>query len=138
MIDRSEVMRQAVFFCLYQASRILLEIRAKVTELLKSFTEREELELTIPDGGILHARPLSLIVSVVRHHGTAVDMEIEGDETSANSIMGLIMLAGRHPGVRTVAFRGDRRPLHDLRLLFEHGLGEQGTDGFPGELHYLG
>ena len=86
---------------------------------------------------MLHARPLSLIVSIVRHHGTAVDLVIDGESSVANSIMGLILFVGRHTGAQEVRFRGDRRPLEDLRLLFEHGLGENGMDHFPEQLWYL-
>jgi hypothetical protein len=34
-------------------------------------------------------------------------------------------------------FRGDEKPLRDIGLLFEHGLGEDGIDGLPPELGYL-
>ena len=137
LIDGGQVLHHAVFFALYHASAVLLAARPMASELLASFVQQEEIELALIDGGILHARPLSLIVSVVRHHGTSVDMVIGEESTAANSIMGLIVFAGRHPDARSVRFRGDRRPLEDLRLLFEAGLGENGTDGFPEQLSYL-
>lgn len=137
LIDRKLVLHHAVFFALYHASTVLLAVRPLVSELLGRFVQQDQIELVLPEGGILHARPLSLIVSVVRHHGTAVDMVIGDQSTSANSIMGLIVFAGRHPDVRSIKFRGDRRPLEDLRLLFENGLGEDGTDHFPEEISYL-
>ncbi len=34
-------------------------------------------------------------------------------------------------------FRGDSRPLEDLRLLFANDLGEQGLASFPEQLSYL-
>jgi len=51
--------------------------------------------------------------------------------------MGLIMFAGKYPGVRRVAFRGEAAPLADLKLLFDAGLGERGFDDFPPALSYL-
>jgi phosphotransferase system HPr-like phosphotransfer protein len=137
LIDQGEVIRQAVLFAVVQASRILVHARPIAAELLGRFVQATEIDLTIPEDGMLHARPLSLIVQVVRKHGTAVEMIIDGDSAVANSIMGLILFVGNHPDARKVAFRGDRRPLEDLRLLFEHGLGEQGLDQFPEQLAYL-
>jgi len=136
-VSQAEVLRQAVLFALYHAWSVLLAAEPLAERLLPRFVHHEELELEVPEGGTLHARPLSLIVNVVRHHGTAVDMVIDGDATSAASIMGLILFAGRHLGARKVTFRGDRRPLEDLRLLFAAGLGEDGTAHLPDQLAYL-
>jgi hypothetical protein len=34
-------------------------------------------------------------------------------------------------------FTGDERPLADIQLLFEAGLGEEGLESLPNELEYL-
>lgn len=137
IVNREKVLRHAVLFCLVRASDLLLRARPVVVEYLPRLLEQSEIELEIPAGGMLHARPLSLIVSIVQHYGTTVEMILDQERAPANSIMGLIMAAGRHPDVRVVRFAGDRRPLEDLRRLFEAGLGEKGMDSLPDELDYL-
>ena len=99
--------------------------------------KQQVLELEIPHDGMLHARPLSLIVKIVRRHGTAVEMVIDDDSAVASSIMELILFIGRRPDARKVSFRGDQRPLEDLRILFEAGLGENGLEKLPESLAYL-
>jgi hypothetical protein len=47
------------------------------------------------------------------------------------------MLAGQNSKARQVTFHGDEKPLKDLRLLFESGLGEQGLEKLPAALDYL-
>jgi len=87
---------------------------------------------------LLHARPASLIVSIVNHHGVPVEVEIDGECANAGSIMQVMILAGSKVTARRVTFRGDVKPLRDLELLFGIGLGEKGLDDLPNELSYLG
>jgi hypothetical protein len=49
----------------------------------------------------------------------------------------VLICAGSNPEARTCRFRGDARPLRDLRRLFEARLGEEGLDALPAELGYL-
>ena len=74
---------------------------------------------------------------LVNHHGTPVEMEINGEKTNAGSIMQVMILAGTKANARHVRFKGDVKPLEDLRLLFMSRLGEDGTDKLPDELFYL-
>jgi phosphotransferase system HPr-like phosphotransfer protein len=131
------VLEQAVLFAARHAVDALAAAHPLVQQLLPRFVQQQTLDVALPDGGILHARPLSLIVGVVRKHGKPVEIVIDGESSSASSLMGLILFIGRHPDVRRVAFRGDRAPLEDLRLLFEHGLGERGLEQLPAQLAYL-
>lgn len=64
-------------------------------------------------------------------------MEIAGKRCNAASILELLVAVGSNPGERRLVFHGDERPLRDIRLLVEHDLGENGTDGLPEDLHYL-
>ena len=66
---------------------------------------------------------------------TPLEISLEGESCSALSLMGLIMLAGKHPRPKEIQARGDARALADLRLLFDQGLGEVGE--LPEELGYL-
>ena len=44
---------------------------------------------------------------------------------------------GSHPDAREFTFRGDENPLRDIGLLFECGLGEDGSASLAEELSYL-
>jgi phosphotransferase system HPr-like phosphotransfer protein len=123
--------------CSVCAYKVLKETAVVADELLKELTEVESKTLEIPEGVNLHARPISLIVTVVNQHRTPVEAEIEGDKCSAASIMQLLVMAGGHPKVRAIRFTGDRRSLRDLELLFAARLGEDGFDKIPKELSYL-
>lgn len=110
---------------------------AIATELLPSYTNLQDLAVTLGDGLTLHARPAAMLVKVVNHYGTPVEMEVAGKRCNAASILEILVLIGSNPRERQLVFHGDERPLRDIRLLVEHDLGERGTAGFPEELHYL-
>jgi len=106
--------------------------------LLSKYTNVLEYRLAVPDGLSLHARPASLIVGIVQHHGTPVSMKVGPSSCDAGSMIQVMMALGSHSAEREVTFRGDEKPLADLRLLFDHRLGEDGLDGLPTQLAYLG
>lgn len=137
IIPPNEVLEQAVRFAVGNAVRVIGACVPIAQELLPRFVHQQLLELEVPEGGILHARPLSLIVGVVRKHGKPVEMIIEGQAQSASTLMGLILFVGKFPRARMLAFRGDRTPLEHLRLLFAARLGDAGLDKLPQELAYL-
>jgi phosphotransferase system HPr-like phosphotransfer protein len=137
IVPPDAVLEQAILFAVRHAVGVLAAAQPLVQKLLPQFVQQRTLDVDVPDGGILHARPLSLIVGVVRKHGKPVEIVIDAESASASSLMGLILFIGRHPEVRKVSFRGDRAPLDDLRRLFESGLGEHGLEKLPTELAYL-
>ncbi len=137
LVPREQVLAHAIDFGLRSALTSVVAARPVAESLLPYFVQQDEIELHLPEAGMLHARPLSLIVSIVRHHGTSVDLVIGESSTVANSIMGLILFVGQNAEARTIKFRGDRRPLEDLKLLFDYGLGEKGMDVLPEQLSYL-
>ena len=137
LIDKTEVLHQIVNYALFFAVRILEAGRPFAEEALSRFVQGEELRVFIPEDETLHARPISLIVRIVNQYETHVEMEISGKTCSAASIMEIIMIAGDHPTEREILFRGDSRPLKDIELLFENGLGEGGIDALPEQLSYL-
>ena len=106
-------------------------------ELLPSYTNVQELAVSLADGLTLHARPAALLVKVVNHYGTPVYMEVAGKRCNAASILEILVLIGSNSKERRLVFHGDERPLRDIRLLVENDLGENGTDLLPEELHYL-
>ena len=118
------------------AVEILEAARPIAADLLPSYTNVKELSVELADGVSLHARPAALIVGIVNHYATPVEMEVEGHTCNAASILELLVAVGSHPEARCYLFRGDERPLKDVQLLFEHKLGER-QEGLPPELDYL-
>lgn len=137
LIAKQDVLDRFVNYSIYFTDKILDVGRASAEEVLRAFIKTQEAEFVVPDGVILHARPISLIVRIVSHYGTPVRMEIEEEDCDAGSIMETILVVGSHPDARTVRFRGDSRVLSDVKLLFEHRLGEDGVSGLPTALDYL-
>jgi phosphotransferase system HPr (HPr) family protein len=137
IVDKNLVLDRAVHFALRWAREFVVLGRPFAERLLGEFTQQKRVDLAIPEGVMLHARPASLIVSVVNHHGVPVEIEIEGESVNAGSIMQVMILAGNKATARRVTFRGDVKPLRDLELLFAAGLGEAGSAGLPVELSYL-
>ncbi len=137
LIDKASVLDCILNYGLYFVYRFMGAGVPAAEQLLSEFTTEISVDLPLPDGLILHARPASLIARIVAHHGMPVTISMNGDSCYAGSIMQVILLAGRHLDARSVGFRGDQTTVQHLELLFEHGLGEQGLDTFPDELHYL-
>ena len=137
LINKNEVLDRAANFAVRFATRFIRAGRPFADEALSAFVQQQELRVTIPEGKTLHARPISLVVKIVNRYETRVELEIEGEACSGSSIMEIIMIVGNKPNARELIFRGDCRPLADLALLFENGLGEGGLDKLPDQLGYL-
>jgi len=137
LIDKVGVLHQSVHFGLFHAVRFLERGRPFAEAVLPQYTKMQTYQAVLPEGVYLHARPASLIVSVVNHYGTPVEMEIGGKRCNAGSILQVMILAGSNAGARQVLFHGDERPLRDLRRLFDLRLGEGGLKDLPDELGYL-
>ncbi len=137
LVDKNKVLDQILNFCFFYTSVFLLRGKPIALGLIPNYTNTQTLEVSVPEGSYLHARPASLIVSIVNHHAMPVEMEIDGDRCNAASIMQLMMMAGRHSGARQLKFIGDVHPLKDIQLLFANKLGETGLDRLPAELSYL-
>ncbi len=137
LVNRPTLLSLVTDFCLAETQAFLEEGADLARNLLKRFMKKEEIELELPDGVFLHARPASLIVAVVNHYGMPVEMEIHDQKANAASIMAVMILAGKNPRARKVKFRGDRKVLMDLKALFESGLGTREEAPFPESLSYL-
>jgi len=120
----------AAYACLKRAQPV-------AEAILKQLSVRTELATELPEGVVMHARPLSLIVGIVQKHGTPVELEVAGQKCTAASMMSMLVLVGTHSEERAYKFHGDPRPLADLKLLFEHRLGEEGCQAFPDQIAYL-
>ena len=123
---------------LFQWARELLAAGESLAqELLPSYTDLQTMTVELEEGLSLHARPASLVVAITNHHGTPVEMAIGEQSANASSILEVMVLVGSHPEAREFLFTGDAKPLRDLGLLFEFGLGEKGMDQLPSDLEYL-
>jgi len=137
LIDRDALLRHTYHYAYEMTLWYVNRGREIARLLLERYTRILEMKLELPSNTILHARPASLIVGVVHHYGTPVTMRMGSSSCDASSIMQVMMTIGNHPEERVVAFRGDEKPLGDLRRLFESNLGEDGLDALPEELAYL-
>lgn len=137
LIDRTEVRDITLNCLLYWASELLLLGEPLAREILSSFSNVQEVELHLPEGVALHARPVSLIVAVVNRYEMPVEMEVAGKSCNAASILEVLINAGSNPDESRYVFRGDARPLMDIKLLFEASLGENGLQDLPAPLSYL-
>jgi len=136
-VDKRTLLQVTLRFAFAQARRYLARGRSIAEAVVKQYTQVIRADLDLPEGIYLHARPASLIVAVINHFGTPVTMQMGEARCDANSIIQVLMLAGQNSKARQVTFHGDEKPLKDLRLLFESGLGEQGLEKLPSALDYL-
>ena len=136
VVSKSDVLDLAVNVCLRQAYLMVEGASPVIDWVLETFVHEQAVDLSLPEGAVLHARPLALVVQVARHFGLPLEISLDGETCSGNSLMSLIMLGGKHPRPKAIRARGDARMLRDLRLLFESGLGENGHS-LPEELAYL-
>lgn len=120
--------------CVIRAHRCLADLRPTADALLDKLAKPLERRMRLPEGVSLHARPLSLIVAVVNHYKTPVELRLEDGTANAASIMALLILAGSKLEARELVFRGSQEVLDDLQILVESGLGENGLDGIPDRL----
>ncbi len=134
---RMELLDLIVNGCVIRAYRCLHEHARLAEELLQQFARPTERKIPLPAGVDLHARPLTLIVALVNHHKTPVQMILVGQPANAASILSLLLLVGAHPGQREVSFRGSKEVLDDIQLLIEYGLGENGQQVLPERLRTL-
>lgn len=138
VVPRTEVRDVTLNRLLVTANRFMQSGVDLAAALLPSYTNASEATLHLAGDVVLHARPASLIVAVVRHHGTPVEFEVRGQTCNAGSILELMVLVGSNPDAREFVVRGDERPLRDLIALFAADLGERGLEGLPDSLSYLG
>lgn len=137
LVVRSQVRDITLNHLLHWAKELIALGRETALELLSCFTNVRQLQIELPGDLVVHARPASLIVGIVNHHGTPVEMEVGGQTANAGSILEVMIAVGSHPDSRLYTFRGDEVPLRDIEALFEAGLGEGGVETLPDELNYL-
>jgi hypothetical protein len=106
-------------------------------ELLGELSSSGSINVSLPEGVEMHARPLSLIANVVKHHGLEVEIECDGEKANAASFMGMLVLVGSRPETREYRFYGDPGAINDIGKLFQLGLGEKGLEDVVEAFPYL-
>ena len=137
LVPRSQVRAVTLNRLLVSALAFIRSGADIAASLLPSYTRVSSVELTLREGVFLHARPASLIVAVVQHHGTPVELDVAGARCNAGSILELMVAIGSHPEQRHFSAHGDERTLRDLEALFAADLGESGLEDLPSSLDYL-
>ena len=137
VVDRQRVQEVVLNELLVVAERFMQRGRSVAEELLRAYTNLQELEVELPRDLKLHARPAALIVGIVGHYGTPVELEVSGHKCNAGSILEMLVTVGSNPEARRFVFRGDENPLRDIGTLFQNGLGEKGLEELPDRLGYL-
>jgi hypothetical protein len=137
VVDGREVQDAILNVLLYWADALLRRGRRIAEDLLPAYTNVQELSIELSPDLKLHARPAALIVGIVGHYGTPVELVLAGNRCNAASILEVLVTVGTYSDERRYVFRGDVRPLQDIKLLFEHGLGEHGLESLPEQLAYL-
>lgn len=137
IVDRSDV-QDAILNDLLRAAHTSIVAGSDIARgMLRRYTNAQELVVELAPDLTLHARPASLLVGIVNHYSTPVELELGGQTCNAASILELLLAVGSNPDERRFVFRGDAHPLHDIGLLFQHALGENGMESLPEELAYL-
>ncbi|MBM3977477.1 MAG: HPr family phosphocarrier protein [Planctomycetes bacterium] len=137
IVDKVRVQDMILNHLLFWADLFMQSGRPVAEAVLPQYTNAQELTVELGEELELHARPASLIVGIVNHYGTPVEMEVAGRRCNAASILELLVTVGSHPGEKRYVFRGDEKPLADIATLFRYGLGEMGIDQLPSQLAYL-
>lgn len=137
LVSKAEVRDVTLNHLLLHAGVFLRRGRSVAEDLLPSYTNVQEIDVSLREDLVLHARPAALIVGIVQRYGTPVELEVDEHCCSAGSILEMMVTVGSAPEARRFRFRGDERPLRDIALLFQHALGEDGLDRLPEELAYL-
>jgi hypothetical protein len=125
IVSRKEVLNTIINFALYYYTLFIKDGMALAESIVTKYTVVDSITLNVPQGLGFHLRPSTLVAKAVNNYGTKTTMVVSNKEFDAASV---------------VEFRGDKKTLHDLKLLAEVNYGED-TMGrsvpLPDEIAYL-
>ena len=132
----------AVRYGVGTACQIVLESRSLANDILNMYVETGEIEVPIPKNMGFHSRPSLMVARIVQHYGGTVTLCVGEDQFDAASVLDIQWAGGKiqKEKIETVIFRGDRRTLHDLKILANVNYGEDLMGKgilLPNELSYL-
>jgi phosphotransferase system HPr-like phosphotransfer protein len=142
IVSRKAVLDTIINFALYYYTLFIRGGMSLAESIVQSYTVVDSIILKVPEGLGFHLRPSTLVAKVVNNYGTKTTMVINSKEFDAGSVIDLMWAAGviKKEGLSQVEFRGDKKALHDLKLLADVNYGED-TMGksvpLPEEISYL-
>ena len=142
IVSRKAVLDTIINFALYYYTLFLTGGSSLAESIVQNYTVVDSIVLKVPEGLGFHLRPSTLVAKVVNNYGTKTTMVINSKEFDAGSVIDLMWAAGviKKEGLSQVEFRGDKKTLHDLKILAEVNYGED-TMGksvpLPEEISYL-
>jgi phosphotransferase system HPr (HPr) family protein len=142
IIDKLTILDIVVNFALFYTNRYLQTGRTLAREILGKYIEIDTCELKVPEKHGFHLRPAALVAKLAKYYGTKISLIVDGQEFDASSVLSITMAAGliARKGYKQVVFEGDKRVIHDLKLLAEHNYGEDvkgNKTTLPPELTFL-
>ncbi len=142
IVSRKSVLDIIINFALYYYTVFIKDGIVLAETMVQRYTVIDSIVLKVPEGLGFHLRPSTLVAKVVNNYGTKTTMVINNKEFDAGSVIDLMWAAGviKKEGLTHVEFRGDKRTLHDLKILADVNYGED-TMGksvpLPDEIAYL-
>ena len=142
IVSRKAVLDTVINFALYYYTLFLTGGSSLAESIVQNYTVVDAIVLKVPEGLGFHLRPSTLVAKVVNNYGTKTTMVINSKEFDAGSVIDLMWAAGviKKEGLSQVEFRGDKKTLHDLKILADVNYGED-TMGksvpLPEEISYL-
>jgi len=142
IVSRKAVLDIIINFALYYYTLFIKEGTMLAETIVQRYTVIDSIVLKVPEGLGFHLRPSTLVAKVVNNYGTKTTLVINNKEFDAGSVIDLMWAAGviKKEGLTHVEFRGDKKTLHDLKILADVNYGED-TMGksvpLPEEIEYL-
>ena len=136
IVPKEELLKVLHGYARYYGRKFFLEGEQYADRIIETFIKISTIEIIPYEDFTIHARPLSLIAKVALHYNTPLDMMVEERTCNASSITQMILLAGENPRPKKIVFRGEARPLKDVKELFENRFFKE-IDTVPHHLNYL-
>jgi len=142
IVSRKQVLDTIINFALYYYTLFIKEGISLAESVVANYTIVDSITLNVPQGLGFHLRPSTLVAKVVNNYGLKTAMVVNNKEFDAASVIDLMWAAGmiKKEGITAVEFRGDKKTLHDLKILAEANYGEDAmgrSTPLPEEIAYL-
>jgi len=142
IVNASDILDIMMNFVMFYTCRYLHTGRNLSNDILGEYIEIDTCELKVPENLGFHLRPATLVARLAAYYGTKLTLVVDGREYDASSLLSITLAGGliARKGYKTVLFKGDKRVLHDLKLLSQYNYGEdeKGNQAvLPPELSHL-
>jgi phosphotransferase system HPr-like phosphotransfer protein len=142
IIKTDDISTIMIDFLMYYISKYLHTGNDLAATILQKYIEISTCDLAVPENLGFHLRPATLVARLANYYGTKLYLLVDGGEYDASSVLNITLAAGliARKGYKTVRFKGDKRVLHDLKLLakYNYGEDEEGNQTMlPPELFHL-